>query len=120
MPAGVIHEFPGIISALIHRVLPAHLDVAAKRNGIDPVIRFALAEANEPLAESNGELLDAHPEPFGHGVVAELVDQDHEAEDGNHRNHGNQKIIHSRGTTLPPIRFSKLHKRCCARSRTQA
>ncbi len=71
----------------IHRVLAAHLDVAAERDRVDPVVGLALAEADQPLAEADGELLHPHPQPLGHRVVAELVDQDHEAQD---RNHGDE------------------------------
>ena len=70
----------------IHRILAAHLDVAAQRDRVDAVVGLALAESDQPLAEADGKLLHPHPEPLGHGVVAELVDQDHEAQNGNYRN----------------------------------
>ena len=76
----------------IHRIFAAHLDVAAERNGVDAVVGFAAAEAHKPFAESNGELLHAHAQQLGHGIVAELVDQDHEAKDGDHRNNGDKEI----------------------------
>ena len=36
-----------------------------------------------------------------HGIVAKLVDQDHEAKDCNHRYKGSQEIRHNRGTYSP-------------------
>ena len=84
MPAGVIEEFLGIVGTLIHWVLAAHLDVTAQRNGIDPVVRITPAEPDEPFPEADGELLHPYPEPLRYGVVAELVDQNHEAQDGNY------------------------------------
>ncbi len=68
----------------IHGILAAHLDVAAQRDRVDAVVRLAPAEANQPLAEADGELLHPHPEPLGHRKVAELVNQNHEAQNGNH------------------------------------
>ena len=82
----MIHELARIVRALVHGVLAAHLDVAAERDGVDSIVGVAFAEADKPLAESNGELLHPHSQPLGHAIVAELVDQDHEAQNRNHRN----------------------------------
>ena len=38
--------------------------------------------------------LDPYAQPLGHGVVAELVDQDHEAEDDDDGDQRNQKVRH--------------------------
>ena len=86
VPAGMIHEFARIIRALVHGILAAHFDVAAERDGVDAIVGLAFAETHQPLAESDGELFHAHAQPLGHHIVAKLVDQDHEAEDCNHRN----------------------------------
>ena len=86
MPARVVHEFPRIVGAGVHGIFAAHLDVATERDCVDPIIRFASAETNEALSEADGELLHTHSEPLGHGVVAELVDQDHETQDANNGN----------------------------------
>ena len=65
----------------VHGILAAHLDVAAERDRVDAVVGLAAAEADQPLAEADGELLHPHAQPLGHGIVAKLVDQDHEAQD---------------------------------------
>ena len=96
MPARVIHELPRIVCTRIHRVLAAHLDVPAKRNRVNAVVGLTLSEANQPLAEANGELLHPHSQPLGHGVVAKFVDQDHEAQDGNYGNERGKEIRHIR------------------------
>ena len=101
VPAGVIHELPGIVGALIHGILAAHLDVAAEWDGVDAIVGLAAAESDQPSAEADGELLDAHPEPLSHGEVAKLVDQDHEAQDGDDGDKGGQKIRHKGGTDSP-------------------
>ena len=96
VPARVIHELPRIVRALIHGVLAAHLDVAAKRDRIDSVVCLSPAEADQPLAEAYGKLLDPHSQPLGHRVVAKLVDQDHEAQNRNNGNERGQEIRHIR------------------------
>ena len=44
------------------------------------VVGPAVAEADEALAEADGEGLDADAAPLGDDEVAELMDQHHEAE----------------------------------------
>jgi hypothetical protein len=80
----MIHELPRIVRPLVHGILATHLDVAAEWNRIDAIVSFAPTEADETLAEANGELLHPYTQPLGHGVVAEFVYQNHETQDGNY------------------------------------
>ena len=89
----MIHELARIVGALVHGILAAHLDVAAERDGVDAVVGLASAEADQPLAESNGELLHSHAQQLGHGIVAKLVDQDHEAQNGDDGNQRSRKEV---------------------------
>ena len=89
VPARMVHELGGIVGVLVHRIFAAHLHIAAERDGGDAVIGVAAAETDEALAEADGKHLDAHAQPLGHGIVAELVDEDHEPENYNHRDNGN-------------------------------
>ena len=89
VPARMRHEFARIAAALIHRVFAAHLDVTAQRQYVDAVVGVALPETEQAFAEADGKLLHPNTQQFGHGVVAELVNQDHESQnhaDGEHRN----------------------------------
>src|ERR1700676_1175331 len=105
----MIHELAGIVGALVHRILAAHLDVATERDRVDSIVGVAFAEADQPLAESDGELLPPPPpaQPLGHGIVAELVDQDHETQYGNHRYQRGQEIRHNRDARSPNSLDSK-------------
>ena len=93
LPARMRHEFVGRAAARFQRVLARHLDVTAQRQGADAVVGFAAAKAGQPLAEADGEDIDANAKPFGGGKVAELVHQDHDAEHHGHRNHRNDGKI---------------------------
>ena len=79
---------------LVHRILATHLHVAAERNGVDAVIGLASPDAEQTFSESNSELLHTHAQQLGDGIVAELVDQNHESEDHRDRNDGNNEIGH--------------------------
>ena len=81
MPARMRQELPGIAGALIHGILAAHFHVAAERNGADAVVGVAAAEAEQALAKSDGENLDAHAQQLGDRVMAEFMDQNHESQD---------------------------------------
>ncbi len=61
--------------------LAGHLDVAAEGDGGELIVGVAAAEAEETLAEADGEDLDADAAELGDGEVAELVDENHDAED---------------------------------------
>ena len=93
----------GIAGALVHGILAAHLHVTAQRNGVDAIVGFAFAEADQPLAESDGELLHANAQQLGHGIVAELVDQNHEPENNRDRHHRDYEIRHIRSTEATPL-----------------
>ncbi len=105
VPPRMVHELAGIVGALIHRILAAHLDVAAERQQVDAIVGFPSAEADQALAESNGELLYAHPQQLGHGKMAELVDQDHEPQnwDNVEISERTKKLRHSRDTYFPTL-----------------
>ena len=53
-----------------------------------------IAEAEQALAEADREHLDPDAEPLGHRIVAELMDQDHEAENDDDGDQRNQKVRH--------------------------
>ena len=103
MPARVVDKLGGIVGALIHRVLAAHLYVTAERDGGDAVVGVSLAEADQPLAETNRKDLNPHPQQLGHRIVAELVDQDHEAQDWDNVkvSERTKKLRHIKGTYSP-------------------
>ncbi len=82
VPARMREKLRRITRALIHRIFAAHLHIAAQRDGADAVVGLAFPEAEQALAKANGKDLDPHSQPFGHGVVAKFVDQDHEAQNG--------------------------------------
>ena len=81
------HEFPGIPTALVHGVFTAHLYVAAERQCVDAIVRVALLETYQALAETNGKLLHANSQQFGHSIVTEFVNQDHESQNHAHGKH---------------------------------
>ncbi len=91
-------EFRRIAGALVHGILATHLDVAAEWNGADAVVGVPFAEAEQPLAEPNGEDFDSYTQPLGHSIVAQLMDQDHEAEDDDDRDQRDQKVRHKLDT----------------------
>ena len=76
---GPVEVLAGIVAALAG-VLPGEVDVAAQRNPRHPVLGLAAAKRQQlaPEAEREGEHPDA--EALGHQVVAELVDEDDDAE----------------------------------------
>ena len=98
MPARVIEKLAGIVGAIVHGILAAHFDVTTQRDRADAVIGVTLAEAEQAFSETDGEHLDPDPQPLGHGVVTEFVDQDHEPEDDDDGNQRNQKIRHKGDT----------------------
>ena len=65
---------------LVVGALAQHLDEPAQRDRRQDVFRLAPAEAEERRAEADRELLDLHAVPLGQQEVAQLVDEDHEAQ----------------------------------------
>ena len=61
---------------------PDHRDVAAQRDGLEPVLRLAAAPRDERRAEADHVLRDAHAEELGRDEVADLVqgDRDRQAQ----------------------------------------
>ncbi len=84
LPAGMGGELSWISGALVvagwHH-LTGHLDVAAERDEGEAVVGVAALDAEETSAEADGEDLDTDAAELGDGEVAELVDEDHDAED---------------------------------------
>ena len=58
-----------------------HFDVAAEREEGDAVVRTAGAPSDDARAHADGEGFDGDTAELGDGEVAELVDEDHDAED---------------------------------------
>ena len=91
LPAGMVVQVAGVVAGLFAGDLAGHLDVSAEGQGVDAVVGAVAEEADDALAEADGEGLDADAAPLGDGEVAELVHQHHEAEheeelnDGRHR-----------------------------------
>ena len=76
-----MNELAGVGGAGFAGLLAGHLDVAAERKDVEAVLGFAAAEAEDAFAEADGEGLDADAAELGDGEVAELVDENHDAED---------------------------------------
>ena len=86
LPAGMGVEVAGVVVGVWLRrgsweYLAGHLDVAAEGEDGDAVVGVAALEAEEALAEADGEDLDADAAELGDGEVAEFVDQNHDAKD---------------------------------------
>src|SRR5580704_2992834 len=80
MPSRMIHELARIIGARVDRILAGHFDVTAERDRGDAVVGLAPAEAEQARTEADGKNLNPHSQPLGYGEVAELMDQNHEAQ----------------------------------------
>ena len=80
LPAGMVVQIAGVAGGLFAGDLAGHFDVSAKRQRIDLIVGSTAAETDDALAETDGEGLDADAAPLGHGEVAKLVHQDHQAE----------------------------------------
>ena len=85
---------PGSPRALIHGVFAAHLDVAAQRQYVDAVVGVAPPETKQAFAEADGKLLHPDTQQLGHGVMAELVNQDHESQNHTDREHRSKESRH--------------------------
>ncbi len=81
LPAGVRVELAGVAGGGFAGIVAGHLDVSAEGKGGDAVVGVAALEAEEAFAEADGEDLDADAAELGDGEVAELMDEDHDAED---------------------------------------
>src|ERR1019366_666907 len=90
-------KLPRIAGAVVHGVLARHLHVTAQRNGADAIVGLSFLEAQQTLAKADGEHFHPDAEILGSGVVAELVNQDHESEHDPHDEDGmkdGQKLRH--------------------------
>ena len=80
LPAGMGVEVAGIGGTLAG-IIAGHFDIAAEGKEADAVVCVAALEADEALAEADGEDLDTDTAELGHDEVAGLVDENHDAED---------------------------------------
>src|SRR5208282_1975572 len=90
-------KLPRITGAVVHGVFARHLYVTAERNGADAIVGIALGETQQTLAEADGKHFYADAEILGCGVVAELMNQDHESKHDSHVENGmkdGQKLRH--------------------------
>ncbi len=94
LPARMRHEFVRRSAARLQRILARHLHVAAERQRADAVVGIAAAEADQALAEADGEDVNPDATQFGGGIVAKLVHQNHDAEHHGHRNYRDYKGFH--------------------------
>ena len=76
-------ELVGGAGAGIFRVLAGHLDVAAERDRADAVFGVAAPERQQLRAEAQRKRQDADADPPRHHEMAELVDENQDAEDKN-------------------------------------
>jgi hypothetical protein len=67
------------------------LDVSAERNRREPAVGLAPLEAQEPLAEAEGEDEHPHAERLGRDQVSELVYEDDDPENDDEREGGGQE-----------------------------
>ena len=81
LPAGVGVELAGVAGGGFAGVVACHLDVAAEGEEGDAVVGVAALDAEEALAEADGEGLDADAAELGDGEVAKFVDENHDAKD---------------------------------------
>src|SRR5208282_1552314 len=90
-------KFSRIAGAVIHGIFARHLHVTAERNGADAIVGIPFGETQQTLAEADGKDLYADAEILGRGVMAELMNQDHESEHDRHDENGmkdGQKLRH--------------------------
>src|SRR6185312_1491735 len=80
LPARVAHELTSVPGTVFHRVFTGHLYVPADWKEADPVVCATFVKANQPLAKSEAEYFNPDVEQLGHGVVAELMDENQHAE----------------------------------------
>src|SRR5437016_7148567 len=70
-------EFLNPPSKIFGRIFSGHFDVAAQRNGTNPVVRLAFAKSKKPRSKTHGESFHSYPEKLGHKKMAQLMD-DHD------------------------------------------
>src|ERR1700678_1845009 len=71
-----------------------HFDVAAKGNGGDAVIGFAVLDAEKTRRETDRELLYADAKELGREKMAKLMDENHDAEHDKDGDDRNQNSVH--------------------------
>ena len=81
LPAGVGVELAGVAGGGFAGIVAGHFDVSAEWKDGEAVVGVAAFEAEDALAEADGEGFDADAAELGDGEVAELMDEDHDAED---------------------------------------
>ncbi len=75
---GLLQEAAGIAGAFVARLLARHLDVAAEQKRGEAEVGFALAEAEQPRAETEAEGFHLDVEKARRPEMPEFVDQDHD------------------------------------------
>ena len=91
LPAGMGVEFAGVAAGGFAGIVTRHLDVAAEGEDGDAVVGVAALDAEEALAEADGEDFYADAAELGDGEVTELMNENHDSkddgklDDGRHR-----------------------------------
>ena len=70
------------------RIVAGELDVSAQRQKRDPVLRLASLDREQFRPEADGEPHRLHAHPLADEQVAELVEEDHDAD---HQREGKQR-----------------------------
>src|SRR5207248_2947591 len=68
VPPWMRQELCRIASALVHGVFATHLDVAAQRQSVQPIVGLATLESGQALSKADSELLDPYPKQLGCGI----------------------------------------------------
>ena len=103
-PDRLVGVGPGIrrLGLLVLGPLAEHLDEAPQRDRRQDVFRLAPAEAEDRRPEADRELLDLHVVPLGQQEVAQLVDEDHEAQAQRHQHDRHRSNSGLPTLNLPP------------------
>src|SRR5262249_52919141 len=96
--------------------LADHLHVAAHRNRRQAVLGLLAPPARQYRTKADREALDADTGPAGHQEVAELVDEDQDADDDNEREDGG----HGERAPRPASRAACTTRRVSASTATHA
>ena len=78
---------------LVRGLLASHLDVAPERQGTDPIIRIPVLEAKQTRPETERKHIDADAKVLGGQEVAELMDQNHDAQDEDHGKDVGENVV---------------------------
>ena len=107
LPLRLGQELVGRPGAGVFRGLAGHLDVAAERNRADAVFGVAAPERQQLRAEAQRKRDDADADPPRHHEMAELVDENQDAE----YEKESQNAGHTLDFTLPADRAATFDRR---------